>query len=58
MTGLTELEELYLYGSTKILDHDLTPIAGLPRLRILAMMNRRGYSPTVDELKRRIEGLA
>jgi internalin A len=58
VTGLTELEELYVYGSTKVLDHDLTPLAGLPRLRILAMMDRRGYSPSVDELKRRIEGLA
>ena len=58
VTGLTNLEELYLYGSTKILDHDLTPIAGLPRLRILGMMNRRGYGPSVDDLKRRIEDLS
>lgn len=58
VTGLNNLEELYLYGSTKILDDDLTPIAGLPKLRILGMMNRRGYCPSVDELNRRIEGLA
>lgn len=58
LTGLINLEELHLHGSTKILDHDLTPIEGLPRLRVLGMMNRRGYSPSVDDLNRRIEGLA
>jgi Leucine-rich repeat (LRR) protein len=58
VTGLAKLEELYLYGSTKILDPDLTPIAGLPRLRILRMMNRRGYEPSVDKLQRLIEGTA
>lgn len=57
-TGLLNLEELYLYGSTKILDHDLTPIAGLRKLRTLAIMNRRGYGPSANELKRHIAGLA
>jgi hypothetical protein len=57
VAGLIELEELYLYGSTKILDNDLTPLTGLPRLKTLALMNRRGYSPSVQEL-RRIEGFA
>jgi internalin A len=33
VAGLIELEELYLYGSTKILDNDLTPLTGLPRLK-------------------------
>jgi Leucine-rich repeat (LRR) protein len=57
VAGLIELEELYLYGSTKILDNDLTPIAHLPRLKTLALMNRRGYSPSVKEL-RQIKGFA
>ncbi|WP_077490457.1 hypothetical protein [Sinomonas mesophila] len=54
LQGLVELEELYLYESTRILDRDLSPIASLPRLRILRMMSRRGYIPTVEEIKRRI----
>lgn len=58
VAGLIELEELYLYGSTNILDHDLTPITGLKRVKIIAMMNRRGYVPSVEELKRRIQGSA
>jgi hypothetical protein len=58
VAGLIELEELYLYGSTRILDYDLTPITGLQRLKTIAMMNRRGYMPSVEELRRRIEGLA
>jgi hypothetical protein len=56
VAGLTELEELYLYGSTKILDHDLTPITGLRPLKSFAMMNRRGYEPSVEVLKRQVEG--
>ncbi|WP_139346547.1 leucine-rich repeat domain-containing protein [Sinomonas mesophila] len=56
LRGLTQLEELYLYESTKILDQDLSPIAGLPRLRILRMMNRRGYNPSVHELQARMDG--
>ncbi|AEE47591.1 hypothetical protein [Cellulomonas fimi] len=47
---LVRLEELYLHGSTRFLDGDLTPIAGLPRLQELRMQNRRHYRPTVAEI--------
>jgi hypothetical protein len=57
LAGLNLLEELYLNGSTKILDCDLTPIKGLRRLRSFAMMNRRGYEPSVKDVKRLIQGL-
>ena len=52
LAGLVDLQELYLYGCTKVVDNDLTPLAGLPRLKTLALMNRRGYSPSVQELQR------
>lgn len=49
--GLTELERLYLYGSTKVLDSDLSPIAGLPKLRDFRMQSRRTYSPSVRDIQ-------
>lgn len=51
LAGLVGLKELYMYGSTKILDGNLTPIASLPNLRDLKLMNRRFYSPPVQEIK-------
>lgn len=51
LADLTRLEELYLYESTNVLDGDLTPIAQLPALRELAMMNRRHYRPSVHDVK-------
>lgn len=48
---LTQLELLYLYGSTKIVDGDLTPIAELPRLTELRMQSRRHYRPAVADIQ-------
>jgi hypothetical protein len=48
--SLTELEVLYAWGSTRIVDGDLSPLARLPRLKEVRMRNRRGYKPPVDEL--------
>ena len=45
--GMKELEDLYLYESTRVLDGDLSPVLGLPKLRDLRMRDRRGYSPSV-----------
>lgn len=57
LAGLKRLERLYLYGSTKVADGDLGPIAALPRLSDFRMRNRRGYAPSVqmiqDEIVRR-----
>lgn len=54
LEGLAFLEDLYLYGSTAVGDGDLGPIARLPLLRDFRMKNRRGYSPSVQEIKEAI----
>ena len=51
LADLEGLERLYLYGSTKIADGNLSPIAALPRLRDFRIQNRRGYSPPVKEIQ-------
>ena len=45
--GLTQLETFYAWGSTRILDGDLSPLTQLPRLQEIRMRNRRGYKPPV-----------
>ncbi len=52
--SLAALEELYLYGSTRFTDGDLSPIATLPHLTELRMQNRRHYRPTVKDIQARI----
>jgi internalin A len=47
---LQQLETLYAWGSTRVLDGDLSPLARLPRLREIRMRNRRGYNPGVADL--------
>jgi internalin A len=51
ITGLTQLERLYLYGSTTIADGDLTPLLPMSRMHDLRMMNRRHYAPTVARVR-------
>lgn len=51
LCGLGHLESLWLYGTTKVLDDDLMPIADLPRLRELRMMSRKSYRPSVEDLQ-------
>jgi hypothetical protein len=51
---LTRLDSLWLYGDTKVLDGDLTPVLALPRLEDFRMMSRRGYNPSVSEIERQI----
>jgi len=48
--SLTQLEALYAWGSTRIVDGDLSPLARLPRLKEIRMRNRRGYRPPVGDL--------
>jgi len=52
--SLVNLERLYLYDSTKVSDGNLSPIAGLPKLKDFRMQNRRGYSPSVKEIQEMI----
>lgn len=54
LADLPLIEKLYLYESTNILDGDLMPIASLPALRELRMMNRRHYTPTVAAIQEAI----
>ena len=48
--GLDGLEIVHLWGSTRILDGDLTPLTHLPGLRELRIRPRRAYRPAVTSL--------
>ena len=47
---LERLEVLYAWGSTRVVDGDLSPLARLPRLREIRMRDRRAYNPRVADL--------
>jgi len=49
--SLSQLETFYAWGTTRILDGDLSPLERLPRLKEIRMRNRRGYKPAVGDLK-------
>jgi internalin A len=55
LAPLGDLEVLWLFGTTKVLDDDLGPIGELPRLRELRMRARRSYRPSVEEIQAAIE---
>lgn len=48
---LRALEELIAFGSTKIVDGDLSPLLSLENLRVLAMAARRHYRPSLSQVK-------
>lgn len=52
LNGLPQLEWFLAWGSTSIVDGDLTPLTRLPRLVNVALMNRRHYSPGREFLAR------
>jgi hypothetical protein len=54
LAGLTRLERVYLYGSTRVTDGDLRAIAGLPALTDFRMVNRPNYKPSVIEIQESI----
>lgn len=54
IAGLRQLSRLYLYGSTRITDGDLTPLLGLGHLQVLRIMNRRHYKPSVREVEQQL----
>ena len=45
LRNLVNIEHLRLFGSTKIADNDLAPIAGLTKLKTLRMQSRKSYRP-------------
>ncbi len=53
--NLVNLETALMYGTTKIMDGDLTPLTELPNLVSIAMQSRRSYSPSVGEVERLLE---
>ena len=50
VADLKRLEDFYLYGTTKILDNDLSPLLQLPHLRDVRIQSRRTYRPSVAEV--------
>ncbi|WP_139227788.1 hypothetical protein [Nocardioides alpinus] len=54
IADLDRLNRLYLYGSTNVLDGDLSPLLGLRRLRDLRMASRRTYTPSLADVKRQL----
>jgi hypothetical protein len=48
--SLEQLEILYAWGSTRVTDGDLSPLAQLPQLKEVRMKDRRNYRPRVAEL--------
>jgi internalin A len=51
LAQLLRLEVLWLFGTTRIADGDLSPIVDLPRLRELRMQARREYSPSLAHVQ-------
>jgi len=51
ISDLCELEVLHAWGSTRIVDGNLSLLSKLPRLRELRMKSRIEYRPSVDEVK-------
>ncbi len=50
LEDLKSLEVLHLWGSTRIVDGDLSPLTRLPRLRELRIRPRREYKPDARSL--------
>jgi hypothetical protein len=50
LSRLADLEVVWLYGTTRVLDGDLSPLTGLAGLRELRMQSRRAYHPPVADI--------
>lgn len=51
LAGIADLEIAWMYGTTRVLDDDLTPLAGLLHLAELRMKSRKSYRPSVEQLR-------
>jgi internalin A len=51
LSSLAALERFLAWGSTRIMDADLSPLLTLPRLTELRMKSRREYEPSVKEVQ-------
>jgi hypothetical protein len=50
VASLLRLETFYGWGSTRVVDNDLTPLADLPHLKEVRIRPRRGYTPSARDL--------
>jgi hypothetical protein len=50
IAALVQLQTFYAWGSTRVVDRDLSPLAQLPRLKEVRMRDRRDYRPRVADL--------
>jgi hypothetical protein len=50
LTPLTHRKRLHAWGTTRISDGDLSPLADLPNLSEIRMRDRRGYKPRLADL--------
>ena len=48
--SLHQLEVLYAWGSTRVVDGDLSPLTQLPQLREIRMRDRANYTPHESDL--------
>jgi hypothetical protein len=53
---LKDVEKLHAWGSTRIMDKDLSPLLHLPRLSEIRMRDRRDYRPRLAVIQRRLRG--
>ena len=53
--GLTQLESLYLWGTTRIVDGDLSPVLDLRALIDFRIRSRKAYHPSVEDVKARLQ---
>jgi hypothetical protein len=51
LSRLVGLEWAVLWGTTKVMDDDLTPLLGLPHLKVFRMQSRASYKPSVAEIQ-------
>lgn len=56
LAGMDTLEELFAWESTRVLDGDLSVLLTLPRLRTVALRDRREYRPRVSEIEAALRG--
>lgn len=60
LSTMSDLRYLWMWGSTRIVDDDLTPLRELEQLAELRMKDRKTYVPTVERIKdglaRRLDG--
>jgi internalin A len=54
LSDLRELQSLWAYGSTSIVDGDLRPLLDLPVLTDLRLMGRTHYRPTLHDVEKHI----